>query len=512
MKIERTKNAMRNIAWGIIEKIVSLLLPFLTRSVMIKMLGAEYLGLDGLFTSILSVLSISELGFGTAIVFSMYKPIAEDDTDTLCALLNMYKKVYHIIGNVILVLGVILTPFLPYLIKGSYPNNINIYVLYIIYVFNTVVSYYLFAYKTALFSAYQRNDVASKRSAIISLFSNVFKIVVLLTIRSYYVYVIIIPLTTIITNIANAVLASRMFPNIECRGSISKEMKEAIKKRITGLVSFKIYNVIFSTVDSLVISAFLGLVPLAMYNNYYYIQTAVIGFLAIFTSSITAGVGNKMVTNSKEDNYKDFKKFTFINGWICGWCAVCLFCLYDHFMKLWVGERYILPFGTMILMVFYFLLPRITTLTYTYREAAGLWWEDRHRPLIASVVNFLVNLALVQVIGLNGVIISTLICTIFINVPWGSKILFDNYFKMSCVPYFKRLIYYTLVIVIAGSLTWFACGIFPDYGMFFLLLKGCVCVVIPNMVFMLFYHKMDEFEYARHLLAYVGKKMLTKLK
>lgn len=512
MKIERTKNATRNIVWGIVEKIASLLLPFVTRTVMIKCLGAEYLGLNSLFTSILSVLSISELGFGTAIVFSMYKPIAEDDNDTLCALLNAYKKIYHVIGTVILICGLILTPFLPHLIEGEHPADINLYVLYFIYLFNTVISYFLYAYKGAVFSAYQRNDLASKRSAAINVASNIFKIVVLIVFRNYYIYAIIIPLATIVTNLANAVLANKMFPDVVCRGNISPEMKADIKKRIMGLVSFKIYNVIFVSVDTIVISAFLGLTQLAIYNNYYYIQTSIIGFLTILTTSITAGVGNKMVTNALDENYIDFKKFTFANGWLCSWCAVCMVCLYQHFMQWWVGAELVFPFHTMILIVLYFLLPRITTMTYTYREAAGLWWEDRFRPLVATMVNLVVNIILVQVIGMDGVIISTLLCSIFINIPWGSYILFRNYFKKSPAEYFIQIIYYVFVTAIAGGCTLFICNFLPGEGFAPMILKGLICLILPNIILWLFYHKMEEYGYTKSLVMRITGSVMKKIK
>lgn len=511
MKITRTQNAVRNIIWGIIEKCTTLLLPFLTRTVLIKVLGSEYLGLNSLFTSILSVLSISELGIGTAIVFSMYRPIAEDDNNMLCALLNLYKKMYHIIGMIILVGGLAVAPFLSKLIKGSYPEDINIYILYFIYLLNTVLSYFLFAYKASLFSAYNRNDLASKRTTIITLISNVLQIVSLLLIKNYYAYVIIVPLATILTNITNAILANKMFPNITCKGQISKEVKKGIKKRITGLISFKIYNVVFTSVDTIVISAFLGLTPLAIYNNYYYVQNAIVGFLIIVTASITAGIGNKMVTNSKEDNYKDFKNFNFANGWITSWCSVCLFCLYQHFMNWWVGEELMLSFDTMTLMVLYFLLPRITTMTYTYREAAGLWWEDRFRPLVSTAANLIINLILVRHIGMNGVLISTLLCTIFINVPWGTIILFKNYFMKSPLEYFLQTVFYLAVTSVAAFITLVICNFLPSIGFLIMLVKGLICVIVPNIVFLIFYHRMKEFEYTKYLVQRIFNKAIGKI-
>ena len=220
MQIERTKNATRNIVWGFLEKFLSVLLPFICRTVLIKTLGAEYLGLSSLFTSILQVLSISELGFGSAIVFSMYKPIAEDDNDTICALLNVYRKIYYVVGGAILVIGLALTPALPHLISGSYPDDINLFILYYIYLFNTAVSYFLYAYKQALFSAFQRNDLISKRTMVINVLMYLFQIGVLFAFRNYYVYAILIPVATLATNLANAYLANKMFPQLNAKGNL----------------------------------------------------------------------------------------------------------------------------------------------------------------------------------------------------------------------------------------------------------------------------------------------------
>lgn len=511
MKINRTRNATRNIVWGVVERLIGVILPFITRTVMIKTIGAEYIGLSGLFTSILQVLNISELGIGSAIVFSMYKPIAEEDNDLICALLNIYRKIYYVIGSIILVVGLALIPFLPGLIAGKHPSDVNIYVLYLMYLANTVISYYLFAYKQALFSAYQRNDLVSKRSSVISMIGSVLQISLLLTTHNYYAYAFVIPLSTVLTNTANAILANRMFPNIVCHGNISQSVKKDIQKRIVGLLSFKIYNVIFSSVDTIVISSFLGLTPLAIYNNYYYVQTAIVGFLTVLTTSITAGVGNKMITNSKEDNYEDFKNFTFANGWLCSWCAVCLFCLYQHFMLCWVGEGLVFNFGTMTLMVLYFLLPRITTITYTFREAAGLWWEDRFRPLVAAAVNLSMNILLVKIIGINGVIISTLICTVFINVPWGSIILFRNYFKRSPSEYFLKTVYYILITAVACGITFAICQLLPKAGIFVLLIKGAICCIVPNVVFFIFYRNMKEYKYLKDLTKKIVCQISSKL-
>ncbi len=406
--------------------------------------------------------------------------------------------------------GLAVIPILPNLIKGDCPADINLYVLYGIHLFDTVVGYYLFSYKASLFSAHQRKDLVSKRTTVVSLIGSMVRIVVLLVFRSYYAYVFVAPFTTLTSNILNAYLAKKMYPHLYCKGTINAEMKEGIRKRIIGLISFKIYNVVFASVDTIVISAYLGLTPLAIYNNYYYIQTSIIGFLTILTSSITAGIGNKMVTNSVEDNYQDFKRIVFMNGWIVSFCSVCMVCLYQPFMRLWVGEELMFPTSTMILMVLYFFLPRLTTITYTYREAAGLWWEDRIRPLVATAANLFINLLLVKVIGMDGVIISTLLCTVFINIPWGTVVLFRNYFKRTVFDYFTRLLFYMLVTIVAGGITVIACNLMKGNDFGTLLGKAMICAILPNILLFVVYRKLPEYSFLKNYVNMMKNKVLRR--
>lgn len=202
--MSRTYNAVRNISWGIVQKIVTLLLPFITRTVLIKSLGADYLGLSGLFTSVLSLLSLTELGVSNAIISTMYKPIAEGDEETICALMNLYRKAYHVIGILIALLGISITPFLDRFIKGDLPIGVNIYVLYLIYLANTSISYFLFAYKNCLLVAHQRNDINSKIQTVLLIVQNIVQIVLVVFFKNYYCYVIVIPFITITTKIITA--------------------------------------------------------------------------------------------------------------------------------------------------------------------------------------------------------------------------------------------------------------------------------------------------------------------
>lgn len=509
MKIERTKNATRNIVWGIIEKIVNIVLPFVARTVFIYILGSEYLGLNSLFTSILSVLSLTELGIGSALVFSMYKPIAEDDPETICALLNLYRRVYRYIGLIITVAGLCIAPFITFFIKDkAYPADINIYFLYLMYLFNTVISYFLCAYKLSLVRAHQRSDVTSKITTALTICQQLLQIALIVLFKNYYAYVVVQPLFVVISNLLNARKIDKMYPQYKCRGEISNELKADIKKKIVGLLSYKVSGVIFSSLDPIIISTFLGLTQLAIYQNYYYIISAIEGFIVVFTASIVAGIGNSMATETKEKNYRDYSKVVFLNGWIISFCSVSFFCLLQPFMRMWVGDKLMFPISTMGLIVFNFYVLKMTNISFVYREAAGLWWEDRIRPIVAAVVNLILNVSLINIVGMNGVIIATLICMFFINIPWGTHILFDKYFERSESEYYMFLLKHTGITAFILLVTYGICMLIGENSILQFVLRMIVCAIIPNLLLMVIYRNNENYHYAIDF----SKKILGKIR
>ena len=279
MKIERVRNTKRNVFFGLINRIINLLLPFVVRTALMYTLGTQYLGLGSLFTSILSVLSLTELGVGSAIVYHMYKPIAEDDEETLCALLNYYRRVYKVIGIIVLVVGVALIPFLPLLIKGGYPAEINLSALYILYLLDTVSSYLLFAYYNSLLNAFQRNDITSNIGSAITIIRYTMQAIMLLAFKNYTLFILVLPLTTIASNIITAIVAKKTYPQYTCKGNISLEMRKDIAVKVKGMLITKVQAVSRNSFDSIFISAFLGLGLNAIYSNYFYIMSSVLGVM-----------------------------------------------------------------------------------------------------------------------------------------------------------------------------------------------------------------------------------------
>lgn len=504
MRFARTKNTLRNIAFGSLNRIINIVLPFITRTVILYIMGTQYLGLSSLFSSILSFLSLTELGIGAAMVYSMYKPIAENDQSTICALLNLYKKLYRIIGAVILVLGLSLMPFLKILVPEELPPDINLYLLYFIYLINAVLSYWLFAYKNALVQAYQRDDINSKIAAIITPASYAVMLVSLFLTKNYYAYVIWLPVFTVLTNILRLVFVNRNFPGLEPEGEISRELKQSIFKKTTALIGTKLNTVVLNAADNLVMSAFLGLTAIAMYGNYHYIMSSIIGFLGIVYSSMPAGLGNSLQTDSLDTNYRNFEKFSFINSWMVGWCAVCLVCLYQPFMQIWVGEELMFPFYVVLEMGLYFYVYQIRKIPVVYKDAAGIWWEDRFRPYVCMIVNVVLNIVLVQVIGISGIILST-VFSLFISIPWENYTIFKYVFHRSSKSYYGKMFLSASTMLLAGAVTLWICSLLSD-GIPAFVLKMCVCVVVPNVIFALLNCKRPEFREMMNMVRRILKR------
>ena len=513
MKIERTKNATRNLVFGTLLKVYQILIPFVMRTAMIYLMGIQYLGLNSLFTSVLQMLNLAELGVGSAMVFSMYKPIAEDDKRTICALMRLYKIYYRVIGGVVLVLGLCLLPFIGKLIKGDVPPDINIYVLYLLNLSATVLTYWLFAYKNSILSAHQRIDVTSKIALITDTIKYVLQITVLAVFHNYYYYVIVILITQSATNIATAAAANKMYPQYSPKGTLTKEQIKSINCRIRDLFTSKIGSVIVHSADTIVISAFLGLSVLAVYQNYFYLITAVTGVVAIIFGSCMAGIGNSLIVESREKNFEDFKKFTFITAWIAGFCTVCFLCLFQPFMELWVGEENMVGFSVVICFCIYYFIMEINALLNMYKDAAGMWHEDRFRPLVTAMTNLIMNLIMVQFLGLYGIILSTILSTLAVGMPWLMHNLFTVIFEHNyLISYLKKLIMYTVVTIMSCMVTYFICTMLHMPLVMSIAVKFLICCIVPNIIFLLVYYRTKEFSQSVKLLDRMTKGKLKVLR
>lgn len=506
MPASRTQNTTRNLVWGLINKGVSLIFPFLVRSILIYTLGIEYAGLNSLFTSILSVLSLTELGVGGALTYSMYEPAAKGDIKALSALLNFYKKCYRVIGCIILAIGLILAPFLPRLVSGEYPADINLYSLFGIYLFNSVVSYLMYAYKGAVLTAYQRNEVKSNIATILQLVQYVIQIALLLGFESYYMYVLVTPFISVATNIMTSWYVDKFYPEIKCAGKVPEQEYRDIIKRIKGILFQKIGSIVLSSVDGIVISAFLGLTALALYNNYYMIVTALFGVLTVVTNSIIPSIGNALIMKSREENFEDYKKFNFIYVWIVIWMAVSMLCLYQPFIELWIGKEYVLDEKLMYLFVLYFFIHKWHDMSFVYQEAGGIWWETRYASFFAALMNVTLNIILVQYIGLAGILLSTIISVILVYNTCYTYIVIKTLFKVRMGKFVMREVLYIIAFLVACVLSYYLCLQIEGSLWFVVLMRALTCLVVPNIILVLFFGRTREFRETVKMLKTIIKK------
>jgi O-antigen/teichoic acid export membrane protein len=502
MKFERTKNTIRNSIWGMINQIVTIFGKFVITIIMIRILGAKYLGLNSLFTSILLILSLAEMGFGNAVVFYLYKPIVENDVKMICALMNLYKKIYRYIGLCVFVVGCCFIILIPKLVKDEIPKDVNLYILYCIFLLNSVLTYSFFAYKKCLLTAHQRNDITSKISLSLNLVTYFFQIIALVIFENYYLYVIFIPILSILNNIINGIFATKIYHEYKSYGSINKQLIFDIRKRVSGLMIVKLAFVSRNAFDSVILSTFLNLTIVAIYNNYYYIMNSITGILLVFTSAVASGIGNSIASEKKEKNLNDLLIFNFIYMWIAGFCTSCLACLYQPFMRIWVGEDLLFDNYLMLLFVFYFLVTKLGDIQAQYFDTAGLWWHGKWRAVIEATSNLGLNIVLGYYFGVFGIILATIITTLFINFGYTTYLTFKFYFGRGMFDYLLDQIIHIFSILIVTGILYFICFYIP-FGkgiinqIFLLLLRFIICVLFSNILFILIYYKSKRFIDAR---------------
>lgn len=490
MELEKTRNAKRNILYGMINRFIGILLPFLNRTVFLYVLGTEFLGLNSLFASILQVLNLAEMGIGSAVVYSMYRPIAEGNKSEVCALLYFYKRVYRWVGITIFFIGLMIIPFLPFFVHGDLPTGISLPLVYFVYLINTVISYFCFGYKTALPNAFQRTDIVSKVSSLTQMIQCILQIALLYTLADYYVYLLVMPMVTLLNNILVAKVVDAYYPGYHCGGVVSQRIRLDIRRKVYGLVIDKISGTTRNALDSICLSMYIGLSVTAIYNNYLYIVMAVTGIFGVIGASVMAGVGNSMVLYDREKNYQDMKRMNFIYMLLSGWAAIAILCLVQPFMEIWVGNELVFPTDIVLLLVGYFYLLRMGDVRFVYSDAAGLWWETRYRAVAESVANVVLNIVLGKIFGVRGIICATLLSLFFINFCWGSQIVFCHYFRNGKIlEYYKDHLRYFGGTISVAVIVFGLCVLCQGEQLWQMFVyRLVVCTFVPSVMYFIVYH------------------------
>lgn len=510
MKLKVIKNTAQGTFWGLMSRLISLVFPFVIRTIIIRTLGAEYTGVNGLFSSVLQVLSVAELGFGAAVIFAMYKPVAADDKIKISAYLLFYKRVYRVIGGVILALGLAVIPFLNHLISGNAPKDLNIYLLYIIYLVNTVSSYFFFAYYGSILNAYQRQADSSKIQLFVNIAAYLFQIVALLKFKNFYFYVVLLPISTIMYNFFVYKYTKRKYSDIRPQGSLTKEEKRSIRSNIIALSVYKVGGIIANSIDTIIVSTLFGLVMVSNFNNYYYVINGITSLMYVFFNSLTAGVGNRLIHNNNEKNVFELNMIFSVNALIVVICTTCLYNIYQDFMSLWVGNSFLLSNNTMVLFCVYFFVHTIRKTMIMYIDAAGFWRNNMFQPIVGGIVNLLLDIVFGIVYGIPGVIFATIFTMLVIDMPWETVSILKNKIEYSIKRYFLKLIYFFIVTIVCCICSQNIINLFSFSNVVLnLFYKLFISFVFSLFVFCVstYYWKMN----IKAIYFYIGRKFFKKL-
>jgi len=493
----RTRKSIRNVSTMLLTQFITLALAFISRTIFIKSLGAEYLGLNGLFSNILNTLSMAEMGIGTAIAYALYKPIAENDTEQIKSILAFYRRCYFFIGIFIIAVGCLLLPFLPYTIKGEVTIPVNIYSVYLCFLANSTVAYF-FAHKRTIIDETQNKYLTTSIDFTINTIVAITQIIILWQFKDYMLFLFVRILGTIISSVIILIFANRKFPYImEKTIALSSSAKNKIWSNVSILFFHKLGTVVILCTDSLIISAFVGIEAVGIYSNY----TLIIGTIAIicnlFIMGANASIGNAIATLTKEEVYVIFRRMAFLIFCIGGLSTVCLVNLLNPFIGLWAGKDYLLSNSVVYVIVANFFFSQNRWLVMAFKNDAGIFRPDMYKPLIEIAFNLSLSIFLVRIYEVLGVLIGTLANTFFICI-WVEVFIVHKYiFATSIARYLKMYAIQISALLISCVLTLYINSFIEIF-----IGKMAISVLITVIIYFLFFFRTEEFKYFRRFIFY----------
>ena len=507
--MSRIANSMKNFVSGMFGMGLTTVAKFITRSVFIMTLGKKFLGVSALFTNIISILSLTELGVGNAIIFNLYKPIAQKDEKKICMLMNLYSKVYRIIGIIILAIGICLIPFLDVIIKDDI-SFFNAPLIFVLYLLQSVSTYMFFAYKRALIVANQKEYKIIVLNYVIIIASNLTEVLILYFTRSFELYVSCLIFFNLLQNIIVGYISNRMYPfaGKKIKEKLPKSEIKEIFKNCYAIFIYKVNSVVINSTDNIVLSIFIGLEIVGFYSNYVLIYTSIRSIIVVFYNAITASLGNLHASGNSEHEYFIFKFINLITAMIFGVASVGFFVVSNKFIILWIGEEFLLETCFAFLMATELFLYGFLKVLATFRTAMGLFQQAKYRPVFGMIINLAVSLILVQYIGIYGIVIGTLASNILTYLWYDPNIIYKYGFKRPSTEYFISLVKYALTIFFAGVVAFLICNIFPLSGWLGIFAHAAICSVVVILFMLLVYVRTQEVKYLIGMIKTYSCKLL----
>lgn len=506
----RLLNTLKNSFYGIFSQVFIIFIGFFSRRVFLDMLPEAYLGLNGLFSNVISILSLTELGFGTAAIYALYKPLADNNERKLSALMNLYAKIYHVMFFVVMGLGLILLPLIPYLIKDV-PDLPHIYLIYYLFVINSALSY-LFAYKRSLLFADQKNYKIMQVTMVCKILLNVFQIIALYTTQNYLLYLIIMIVMGFVENLIISLIVDKTYPYLKKykNEKIDEGTKHELIVNTKALLMHKIGSIAVFQTDNLITSAFVGVITVGVYNNYTMIINQLHTLIGSVIDGAKASIGQYNASESDENKLKMFFKLNFVNHVVYSFCTTALFCLLNPFIEsIWLKQAEMLfPMFTVFLLCIYFYLRGMRYSYNLVKETSGIYNPDRYKAIFEAVMNVATSILFVKFFGFDGVLLGTIVTTL--SVPYVIEVYVTFKYAFHCGPwvYYKAFAKNVLTTLLMTGISYFLCRtIFPTTNLLTFVAMGIICAVVSVLVNVLFYCRSEEFAYFYTLAKTFAEKL-----
>lgn len=491
----RQKNALLASTAGLVEQVCSIVSVFVFRTIFLSVLSKEYLGIEGLFTNILQLFSLAELGIGNAVIFRMYKPFAEKDVNGIAAYTRFYKNVYCGIAIFIGLMGACLFPFIEKIVNASeVPSDVNLQLVYVLFVLQSIASY-CFVYKQAVVSADQKGYIVSVLNTVVNIVKVVVKIIILIVTREYELVLFGGIVATIVINWFFSLWISKQYKEIFRNNSrLTKEQRQDIIKDTTALMTHKVGYVVLTSTDNIVLTKMVSLAAVGIYANYSTIVTAVSNLLGRLMNSFIPTIGNFILQHEKKEVEQLYKKLLFVNMWFASLCTICLYVLLNPFIEVWLDESFLLTKFTVIIICLQFYVKACQIISNAFINGAGLFNRDRIRPLIESVINLVVSIVLAKEIGIAGVFIGTCVSSLLTSYWREPYLLYKNVFESNGKDFIKTQIVWLLTTCVVCFITGYVCNILP-ISILGIIIRMAICGVGVNALYVLLWYRTAEFQY-----------------
>lgn len=513
MEKSRTYYSILNVTTGILGYAVNTILGFICRIVFVRCLASDYLGINGLFTNILTMLSLAELGIGSAIVFALYKPLAENDKDKIASLVKFYGQAYKIIGIVIGIIGLCILPFLNFIIREQPNIKESITLIYLLYLFNTASTYF-FSYRSSLLMAAQQSYIVTGLNYIITIIQSIVQMVYLLLTKEYYGYLIIQTIGTFIYNFSISKIAVKKFPYISSNNikSLDKLEKKKLISNIRDLTLYRISGLLVGSTDNIIITYFKGLSISGITSNYTLFTSTLTSLINQIFNGINSSIGNHNALSNDKEKEKMFNNVNLINFWLFGWATIGIIFVSSDLVKLCFGSDYVMSMEIPFVLALNVYMVGMQNAVWTYKNTLGIFHYGRFVQMITALLNIVFSIILGKLLGVFGILFASAIARGFTNTWYDPYCIYKYGFHSKPIRYLKRYIYYLIVLILDGLLCYWICSKL-SFGIFFnIICKVIVCSFLTNLIFYLSFKSTEEFTYLKNMFKRILGTLRRKIK